>query len=306
MSRFSNFLSYFLILVCGSILISCGSDNDDGGSNPPPQTLNFTALVNEVDWVAVSSTSTHDFLCSTLMVEGTASDGSVIQLFYSGVDAPQSYVLTDESVSYMKYINPNGVSYLSSATPSTNAGAIVLMEFNGGDEISSGQFNGATYGSSLSPIVITNGVFEDISFDTNTTNTVCPEVEDEDPDDPEYPALMISYYRNGIYFETDNLVNDLSNSVRVEQLYGQNGNVITFHFDRDAQPGTYSAINSDGFNVSATIGFIIYYNVSGNIELTVHDTVAHFIQGTFDLEIEKSGLPATPASITEGKFAVHY
>ena len=275
----------------------------------PDEPLSFTASVDGEPWAATSTVSTHSFLCQTLILSGTASNGSSLELFYEGVTAFESFELSSASPSYLRYISPGGEAFSSQNVPTagTSSGVVYLDAFEGTEEVASGQFAGAAYAEGNPvPVVINDGVFEDIGFTIDLTSEDCPEppvVEEENPE------TLVTWKINGNLIATDNLISDEdSNDLVKEVLYGTTeGDYARLRFNRDVEPGTFPLDNtSQEANVFFAIGFSVYFNVSGTLTITEHDTENNYIEGTFNAELEQSGDSGTPATISEGQFFITY
>ena len=286
----------YLMLLLGALLFfnACKEDEDPLTNNDTPA---ITALVDGVQWTAVSSTMSASMAGGLINITGISSDNQVITITLDA-DKAGTYLLSAGQSHVMAYTQNNSASEpaFTSNAIENNIGKVVITEIDTDASTISGTFTGPVLRSADNKQVeITDGVF------TNVTLTT--EVVTEEP----------GYYLKADIDGTEWKAPFVSGSTLTGELALTGSNIstyktISFRFPMDIAVGTYTLedIFSDygaQYNVNQTMSLMA---ASGTLVVTKHDMAAKEISGTFSFEAEEFGQGSATASLKNGSFNISY
>jgi hypothetical protein len=204
-------------------------------------------------------------------------------------------------LAYNPYLNPPS-SYLATNLAEPSSGEVVISEIDETNKTFSGTFNAVAYtGDEQSFVTITNGIFSNVPYENefppNEDNSFYAKVDGEEFVEnsvngalttlSDYSSIAITAVKNNL--ETIGITIPLSLST----------------------PGTYTNFSAipvqdvivGQYNLSSTE---FYSSQSGSITITLHDTDANRIEGTFNFVAVPYPSGGTGYEITEGSFGVTY
>ena len=272
------------------------ADNFTGNSN-----INMSATVDGSSWSAVGAITTYDPIVNTLKIEAMGSEGKRIILYYEGIEAPEDYELSANSVSSIEFRDVEGNTYTSGSAPGgAMAGSLVLSTFNLNQGTASGQFETNVFSPGSAFISIASGSFNVSGF----VNIA----DDGDDDDDGGGESMMTWDINGETHSTQNITNfEVSTENRISvTMRDSEFNGVKIRFNPDVSPGTYE-FDSDEIDIlTCTVNLILYHTQTGMIVVSENNTSLKQITGTFEFEAEISGGSEEIATIENGEFTINY
>ena len=247
--------------------------------------VNYTTDNSEI-LIAVNNPSTNEIF--TLRVNGTSTGTYDLIGFNS-------------HASYINNSNPNSSDVWSTTQSVTKAGEITISAIDDTNNTISGTFSFSGINLFTGDVKqFTKGSFTNIPKGTGTT--------------PVASNNKFSAKVDGVLYETISVFGTATTVLGTADLILVTGNksfseVMTLYFDGDVVPGEYDLGSPFAQSYPSGTYSLNTTNINigdGKVIITIHDTAAKRIAGTFEFEASPLTSSTPNYSITEGSFDVIY
>lgn len=283
------------VTLLGVLLMSCSGDSDDSPV-PVAPAGSIIATVDGTQWEATGVAIINENFISV----GGQNGGKTVQVTIFKDDIAGTYEV--KGIGALGTYTPEALVAYESSSSDVSAslyfdnnvavGAVTITEIDEANKTVSGTFHSKVKSyTSGAETEITTGSFTKIPYTE------------------EVMMSTMSAKIDGVQFNAHVVISGSSMGMLV--LNGQTlgaQQIITISVPQTIAVGTYSFGElgvSDQYTTYTTNGKT-YASVSGTLKITVHNTVAKHIEGTFTFSAEPFGFSGNNVTATAGTFSVDY
>jgi hypothetical protein len=288
--RFSLLLAVILIATPG-----CKKDHDNDSSSSV-NNGSISAIVDGVNWNAISTTISATRMNGHTVLSGKAADSTLITITVNQEVAAGSYDLgmTQQGEAVFTVIIQGVINTWASNSGLSTGGTITVTSIDTSAKRMTGTFNFTAYNTMLdSTKTFATGVFTNLKYETSISGT---------------GNNSFSCKIDGVDFNP-NLISGSASFGTILISASDNGGLrsVGLNFPDNIAVGTYAMDGSTdaggGYNPNTSTNL---HSVSGSLVISSHNTTTKKIVGSFNFVAEPVSGPPPSNNITNGSFTIYY